>query len=257
MSCSINEPANNSPDTKNLQSQNQIVQTLNTDNIEESKNNTIISNKIGIWVYGESTINIEPDIVKLRVGIEIEDKTTELALKQSSLYMERIIKYLKSININQKDIQTTNFSINPIYEYPESTRTQTLVGYRVNNSISVKIRDIDSTGTIIDGVTKEGGNAIRINSISFDRENTDEFINELREQAVKNANFKAKQYALFSQVELGRLVFLSEPSISTTISSSEMYGMRAMASPSLMSAPIEQGQLEFKLNIEVGYEIKD
>ena len=105
-------------------------------------------------------------------------------------------------NIDDNDIQTTNFSIYPIYEYPEiitpgkNTRTQTLVGYRVNNSISVKIRNIESTGTVIDEVTNVGENAIRINNISFDRENTDEFINELRKQAVENASFKAKQLSL-------------------------------------------------------------
>ncbi len=261
MSCSINESPTTTSESKNSQNQDNIIEPLNTKNIENS-NNIITSNKAGIWVHGESTINVDPDIVKINIGIETEDKTTQLALNKSSMYIDKIIKYLQSIEIEDKDIQTTNFSIYPIYEYPEiispgkSTRTQTLVGYRVNNSLSVIIRNIDSTGNIIDGVTNEGENAIRINNISFSRENTDEFIDKLRNQAVENASLKAKQYALYAQVELGKLVYLSEPSISTAISSTEMYGMRAMSSPSI-STPIEEGQLEFKLKIEVGYTIKD
>ncbi|MBM04189.1 MAG: hypothetical protein CL766_05335 [Chloroflexi bacterium] len=262
MSCSINESSTTTSESKNSQNQDKTIEPLNTKNIENS-NNIISSNKTGIWVHGESTINVDPDILKLNIGIETEDKTTQIALNKSSIYMDKIIQYFKSINIDDNDIQTTNFSIYPIYEYPEiitpgkNTRTQTLVGYRVNNSISVKIRNIESTGTVIDEVTNVGENSIRINNISFDRENTDEFINELRKQAVENASFKAKQYASFAQVELGKLVFLSEPSISTTISNTEMYGMRSMASPSLMSTPIKEGELEFNLTIEAGYQIID
>ena len=143
MSCSINESSTTTSESKNSQNQDKTIEPLNIKNIENS-NNIISSNKAGIWVHGESTINVDPDILKLNIGIETEDKTTQLALNKSSIYMDKIIQYFKSINIDDNDIQTTNFSIYPIYEYPEiitpgkNTRTQTLVGYRVNNSISYR-----------------------------------------------------------------------------------------------------------------------
>ena len=113
MSCSINESSTTTSESKNSQNQDKTIEALNTKNIENS-NNIISSNKAVIWVQGESTNNVDPDILKLNIGIETEDKTTQLALNKSSIYMDKIIQYFKSINIDDNDIQTTNFSIYPI-----------------------------------------------------------------------------------------------------------------------------------------------
>ena len=103
MSCSINESSTTTSESKNSQNQDKTIEPLNIKNIENS-NNIISSNKAGIWVHGESTINVDPDILKLNIGIETEDKTTQLALNKSSIYMDKIIQYFKSINIDDNDI---------------------------------------------------------------------------------------------------------------------------------------------------------
>ena len=97
MSCSINESSTTTSESKNSQNQDKTIEALNTKNIENS-NNIISSNKAGIWVHGESTINVDPDILKLNIGIETEDNTTQLALNKSSIYMDKIIQYFKCLS---------------------------------------------------------------------------------------------------------------------------------------------------------------
>ena len=101
--------------------------------------------------------------------------------------MDAIVAALKAQGVEDRDIQTRFFNISPRYEYQEVLEEgfrrgkQVLVGYVVNNSASVKIRDLDSVGRVIDEVADAGGDVTRINGISFTVDDTKPFMVTLRE----------------------------------------------------------------------------
>ena len=76
---------------------------------------------------------------------------------------------LKANNIADADIQTTQFSINPSYNYDSKTMQNNISGYTVSNILNVTIRNLDAVGTVIDAVAAAGGDLTVINSISFCR----------------------------------------------------------------------------------------
>ena len=197
----------------------------------------------------------------MRIGVETEGLNTKEALNRNSKYADAVLKYLKQNQVGSDDIQTTNININPRYEYPEITgpssrvRKQVLVGYIVNNSVIVKVRDIDNLGTLIDGVTEVGENSIRINGIEFTKDNIEPFMEDLRKDAVENAIDKANQFAKFSGVSLGVLIHLSEMPVSS-YPRGDMFETGRLASSAFISTPIQEGTLKYTLDVQAGFSIE-
>ena len=159
------------------------------------------SSQAGIWVSGEGTVALEPDLAVLNIGVETSAKTVAAARDEAAATMDSVVDALGDRGIEGADIQTRFFNISPQYDYIEVVKDgrrsgqQVLVGYRVNNSSAVKIRDLDAVGAIIDEVATAGGDAIRINGISFTVEDPDPYSAQLREQAVADALAKAQHFA--------------------------------------------------------------
>ena len=229
------------------------------------RNNTVSSgvnvSNSGIWVSGQASIEIKPDIAILKVGVETEGLNTKEALNNNSKYADAVLNYLKQNQVSSDDIQTTNINISPRYEYPEVTgpsstvRKQVLVGYRVYNSVVIKVRDIDNLGELIDGVTEVGRDSIRVNGIEFARDDIEQFMDDLRKDAVENAIYKANQFAKYSGVALGGLIRLSESPV-TSYSRGDMFETRAFASSASISTPILEGTLKYTLDVQAGFSIE-
>jgi len=174
------------------------------------------SSDAGIWVTGLGTITLEPDLVLLNIGVETMADTVAIARGDAAKAMAAIVDAVKARGLEDTDIQTVSFNIWPRYEYPEvvidgsRTRKQTLVGYTVSNTASIKVREIDAVGEIIDDITVAGGDSTRINGINFTIEDTSAYIAQLREDAVNDAIAKAEQFAELTGVIVGGLVFISE-----------------------------------------------
>ena len=162
----------------------------------------------GIWVTGEGTIDLEPDLALLNVGVEVQAPTVSEARNEAAAAMDAVVAAVKARGLADADIQTSSFNIWPRYDYVEGV--QTLAGYRVANSATIKMRDLDSVGDIIDDVADAGGDATRIDGISFTVEDPTPFMADLREAAVKNAKDKAQHYADLIGASLGNLVYLTE-----------------------------------------------
>ena len=177
------------------------------------------SGQAGIWVSGQGKITLEPDLAVLNLGVEASAKSVAAAREQAATAMDAIVMSLTGNGVEGRDIQTRFFNISPQYEWTEviqngvRTNKQVLVGYRVSNSVAVKIRDLSAVGNIIDDVAGAGGDATRINGISFTVEDTAPFLVDLREDAVADALAKADQLARLTGVLLGRLVFISESGV--------------------------------------------
>ena len=135
------------------------------------------------------------------------------ATGDASRLAQAVIDALKAKGVAEKDIQTTNYSIYPEYDYRNDS--QVLRGYRVSNTVSAKIRDLDKAGEVIDAATAAGGNDAVVNGIRFDLEANGPLITAAREAAWNDAEAKAEQLASLAEVRLGKAVSISETSSPT------------------------------------------
>ena len=215
----------------------------------------------GIWVFGEGSMTLEPDLAILSLGVESLANTVAEAQGQAALAMNSIIAALSARGVSEADIQTQSFNIWPRYEYGEveegglRTHKQFLVGYQVNNSAQAKIRDLDAIGVIIDEVAAAGGDLTRINGISFTVDDFSPFMVELREQAVMDALAKAEQFASLSGVSLGRLTYLAESGRGPVV---ESFAQKAfvMVEAAAAPTPLSGGELEIRLTVQAVFDIQ-
>ena len=129
-------------------------------------------------------------------------------------------------------------------------------GYVVSNSANVKLREIDRIGEVVDDVAKAGGDLLRIEGIDFTVEDTEPYMSTLRQKAVSDAFTKAKEFANLSVIELGSVIAFVEGGSPSLRSSSDMgyEMMRSMAASP--STPIDTGELELKLTVQMVFSIK-
>ena len=157
---------------------------------------------------GQGSITLEPDLALVNIGVEAKARTVAEARDQAATAMAAIVAAVKAHGLTDTDIQTRSFNIWPRYDYIE--RTQVLAGYTVSNTASIKIRVLDNVGPIIDDVANAGGDATRINGISFTVEDPNPFMEDLRAAAVGDALAKAQHFADLTGVSLGSLIFIAE-----------------------------------------------
>ena len=207
-----------------------------------------------IQVTGSGSVVGEPDIATLRLGVSIEKETVAEAREAGATAMTEVIASLKANGIADNDIQTERFSIHPEYDYTENKRV--LRGYRVNNTVSAKVRELENLSEVIDAAAEAGGDIIVVNSIQFMIEDTTPMQAQARGLAVKNAEAKAQTLADASGVKLGKPVAITETisggSPPIAFARSEEFAADSARS----STPIEAGELTIVVNVTVVYGIE-
>jgi uncharacterized protein YggE len=206
----------------------------------------------GIWVTGEGKVTVTPDIAILSVGVETEADTVADAQQLANTAMNAVQNALKNNGIADSDIKTQYFSIYPVRSYNPQTGDQTLTGYRVENSLTVKIRNVDNAAKIIDAVTAAGGNNIIINGISFTVDDPTNYQKQAREKALENAKMKAQEIADNAGLTLGEPTFLNE----TAGSNYSVVMQAAMIPAPVVGSSINTGETEITVYIQVAYSIK-
>ena len=209
----------------------------------------------GIWVSGEGKINVAPDLGILNLGVEAQATTVAEANSQAAWAMDAVTRELDNHGIAKKDVMTQQFSIYPVRRWVEKEEQEVLIGYRVNNMITAKIRKLENAGTIIDAVTRVGGDYIRINGISFTVDDPSAYYEEVRERAMADAGKKAKQLADLAGVKLGQPTYINESGVFIPVPI--MRSTYAEAAPAAAPPPsISPGETEIRLTVQVVYSMK-
>jgi hypothetical protein len=151
--------------------------------------------------------------------------------------------------VNADDIQTTNYSINPEYDYSGEERR--LVGYRVDNTVVAKIRDLDSAGSVIDATVAAVGDEIQVSGVSFSIEDDTELVAAARTAAWDDASAKAQQLATLAGIELGEAVMISESF--TNVAPIPVYRDFAVSEAGAIDTPIEAGQQQVAVTLQVRF----
>ena len=207
-----------------------------------------------IHVTGSGSVTGEPDMATLDLGVSVEGKTVAEAREEAAGAMTALINSLKENGVAETDIKTENFSIYPQYDYGE--RERVLRGYRVNNTVLAKVRDLESLGEVIDDAAAAGGNSVVINSIRFMIEDTTLLQTQARSLAVEDAEEKAQTLAEAGGVRLGDPVSIVESTFfggpPITFSTEET----AFDDAARTATPIAPGELTVTVNVTVVYEIE-
>jgi len=213
-----------------------------------------------ITVSDTGEIYAKPDLALTTFSVITEEKTVAEALSKNTEKMNTVIDFVKDQGVEEKDLKTTSFNIYPRYEwyeereclvYPCPTGERVLVGYEVQQSLQVKIRDTGEIGTIIEGATDAGANQVGDLQFTIDKE--DELKKQAREQAIEKAKTKAKELADQLGVKLVRIANFSESSIIPYY-----YGLEKAAAMGAEEAPqpqIETGENKIEVTVAITYEI--
>jgi uncharacterized protein YggE len=209
----------------------------------------------GIWVTGEGKVSVVPDVAILSLGVETQDMNVANAQSYAATTMTAVVNELDNFGIAKKDIKTQRFSIYPVRRWSDKEAREVLIGYRVTNTVTVKVRKVEDTGAIIDAVAKAGGDYIRINNISFTVDDPTPYHKEAREKAMADAEAKAKQLADLGDVKLGKPTYISESGVSMPVVR-EAYFEAPIPAPAMAPTPISPGETEIRLTVQVSYSIE-
>lgn len=163
----------------------------------------------GISVQGEGKVSVRPDIGLLNLGVEVTAPTVAEARAAAAEAMEAMQEAMSAGGVSEADIQTQFFNIYPQYSYSDSSAPQ-ITGYVVSNQVQVKVRNLDSVSAVLDGAIEAGGDAVRVNGISFTVEDPEEHLAEARREAVANARMHAEVLADAAGVSLGNAISINE-----------------------------------------------
>lgn len=193
---------------------------------------------------GEGKVVAKPDIAKVQLSVVTDALTSKAAQNDNSKKSKTITDYLKKQNIDDKDIKTTGYNI-----YPQFGGQPTITGYQVNQSMEVKIRDLDKVSDILDGVVTAGAN--QVSQLSFEIDNPEALKAEAGKKAIEDAKKKAHELENQVGISLGKIVNFSENTGGYPVP----YMLEAKSigggGPS-----IPTGENEITVNISLTYQIK-
>jgi len=209
-----------------------------------------------ILVTGQGSFDIAPDMAVLSLTVTREAETARAALDANSSAMKEVLAAMKAEGIEARDLQTSRFSIQPRYTRPAPKSGERepprIVGYTVRNSLTVRVRDIENVGVILDkSVTlgvNEGGN------ISFTNADPSAAITQARTRAVKDAIAKANTLADAAGVETGKLLEISEQSFSPR--PVQMARMAMAMEAAAEAVPVATGENTYKVTVNISFAIE-
>jgi uncharacterized protein len=211
-----------------------------------------------IIVSGDGEAAIAPDMAMLNFSVVRLEKSAKSALAANTKAMADVIAAMKNFAIEDRDLQTSGFSVDPQYDYPQNPdgtqQPPVLRGYQVVNALSVRVRDLGKIGEIIDTAVQLGVN--QGGSIRFGNIDPKPALAEARISAMQDALAKAKALTEAAGVKLGRIIEISESG--TQASPQPIMAMAAKSAMDSMSAPVpvEAGENTYRatVNVTIGLE---
>ena len=199
-----------------------------------------------VTVVGAGQVTGSPDTLTIDASMESIAPDATAAMNQTNERQEDVIDALVDMGIDRKDLATTEADLQPQYG-PDNAA---ITAYRATNSINVTVRDLEQASDAIGLIVGTGGNATRINSISYSIEDDSQMVRDARARAFEDAKDRAGQYANLSGLDLGKVMSISE--------SGGALPPQPMAAPRAMmeaAVPLEPGEQTVGFNVTVIWEL--
>lgn len=198
-----------------------------------------------ITVTGHGQVAVEPDVATVQIEVSTVNKQVSVAQEQNAQIMNQVIQSMLQLGVPRENIRTVSYTVSPQYDYVDGK--QIFRGYEVNNSISVKLTDIQQVGTVIDTAVANGAN--RISNIQFSVEDESVYKQQAIDNALKDAQLKATTIAQSLQ-----LVIQPQPIKVTELDAvANPVRYKSVAMSDMSSTPIEQGQIIIAAAMSVQY----
>lgn len=214
--------------------------------------NSITTNKTdNFTVTGTGKVDAKPDQAVISVGLMKEGPTVKATKDLLDTANNAIIAAVKKLGIDAKDIQTSGYNINPLYDYREGKPN--LRVYQGSANLTIKIRDLEKVGDLTEAATNAG--ATQVGGLSFEIADKTKLENEAREKAVAQAKQTAENAARIAGFKLGRVVNYNEDFGGMPI---PIYArtLEAKAADQAPAPQIEPGTNEITVTVSLSYEIR-
>ena len=236
-----------------------VVRLENTGITIQNAGSTAGGIQNSISVSGEGKITAVPDIVNINAGVSELGDTTKEAQDKANEKLATIVAILKDNDVPERNIQTSNLSFRPEYDWSGDDGRK-LLGQKVSQTLTIKIPEIDKKADRVTDILDALGviNGLELNSVNFDIEDKKEFFSQAREQAFDKARQKAEELAKFGEVDLGQPITISESNVFYTpmpfanFARKEMVMADGMGGGSSMPA----GELDVKATVNVVFGIQ-
>jgi len=211
---------------------------------------TIAGTRLDVSATGDVTR--VPDVAVITAGVVTRSSTATGAIQEAADRMERIHAALKRAGVDDRDIQTSNLSLNPEYRY-ENNQPPQLVGYGASNQLSVKFRDIRNSGKILDALVAQGANQISGPNLTIDK--PEAALDEARTRAVAAGRARADLYARSLGMRVVRLVSVSESGGSYPVPPPMPVAMYARGERDA-STSIQPGEQKLQVTLSMVFELQ-
>ena len=202
-----------------------------------------------VTVVGAGEVLGTPDTLTINASMEVVAPDAAGALNQTSQLQRGVIDALVDSGIDRQDVNTSQVSVQPQYAGGDSSNIN---GYRASNTIDIKVRELNRASQVFGIIASRGGNATRINNVTLAIEDDSQLVREARARAFNDAKGRAEQYALLAELELGKVISISE--VPTSTPPTPYPGPRGPAAE-MAAVPIEPGQQSVGFNVTVVYEL--
>lgn len=209
-----------------------------------------------LTVTGTATVTLEPDYATLHLGVTTQAETMAAAQEQNATQMNALLDVLAGAGVAKEDLQTSHFNVNPVYNYEMQSMSNSsggsndIVGFRVENSLQVTVRDLAGIGTLLDTAMQAGAN--QNYGLNFESSKSAEAYDKALAEAVGEAARKAGLLATASGKQLGDLQHLEE---SLNYGGGVPYA-KNMAMDMAVSTPILSGTLTVSASVQAVYLLK-
>jgi uncharacterized protein YggE len=201
----------------------------------------------GITVTGTGTAQAVPNEAQFSLGVTTKGGTAREALAANSARMERVIAALKGAGVSDKDIKTQDVSVGLTYDEKKGSPT----GYAARNSVSVRVRELDQSSSVLDAASRAGANEVYGPSLT--RSNREAYEARALESAFGNARKRAEALADAAGVKLGRVSSIVE---GFNGGPQPMWEAARAAKTDTVGAPVEAGTEEIQASVTVTFAIE-
>lgn len=219
-----------------------------------------------INVTGEGKVAIRPDVATFTAAVVTQSEKIGTAQSENTGRSNEMLALLKSSGVEEKDLKTIGYFINPQYQYdarpciqiypnPCPQNPPRIVSYEVRHTVEVKVRDLNKVDDLLAGVVEKGAN--EVSSVQFSVDDEEKVLAEARKKAIEDAKTKAEILAKDLGVRLTKIVAFSESGGGPIFARSfEALGKGGDFGGAATTPQIEPGEQEIRLFVNVVYEFR-
>ena len=202
-------------------------------------------------VSGHGSVTLAPDTASVVLGVDVIDASLAAAQRQATERMTAILTAVKDAGIAEDDVQTVNYNVNIIRDYDDRGNPRGDIQYQVSNQVSIKVRDVDSLGSLLDAVVSAGAN--NVYGISFFVDDPTDAASQARRLAVRDARAKADEMAAEVGMRVGRVLTMSESYAPPP--APQVFESRADVQAAGQPVPVQPGTSAVAVDIQLTYEL--